>query len=196
VAATVIPGSALELRDVGLNPTRTGILDVLRAMGARIEVQNLREENGEPLGDLRVESASLRGIEVDPAVVPRAIDELPVLFVAAAAARGRTRVRGAAELRVKESDRLSAMTAGLRALGIDAAEYPDGLDVEGGPFEGGIVSSHGDHRVAMAFAVAAQVARGPVRVRDTVSVATSFPGFAGLAREAGFGLEPVTGEPA
>src|SRR4030095_828477 len=114
---TLIPGSALEIRDVGLNLTRTGLLEVLRAMGARIEPRNGREVNGEPIGDLRVQAAPLRGIDVDPSIVPRAIDELPVLFVAAAAARGRTRVRGAAELRVKESDRIGAMGAGLRALG-------------------------------------------------------------------------------
>jgi 3-phosphoshikimate 1-carboxyvinyltransferase len=193
VAATLIPGSTLELRDVGLNPTRTGLADLLRAMGARIELRNLREENGEPLGDLRVESAPLRGIEVDSTIVPRAIDELPVLFVAAAAASGRTRVRGAAELRVKESDRLAAMAAGLRALGAGVVEYPDGLDVDGGALSGGVVSSHGDHRLAMAFAVAAQIARGPVRIRDTANVSTSFPGFAELARSAGMGLEAAAG---
>ena len=196
VAATLIPGSTLEIRDVGLNPTRTGLLEVLRAMGARIEPCNVREENGEPIGDLRVQSAPLRGIEVDPSIVPRAIDELPVLFVAAATARGRTRVRGAAELRVKESDRIAAMASGLRALGIEAVEHPDGMEVEGGSLSGGAVSSHGDHRVAMAFAVAGQAARAPVRIRDTANVATSFPGFAALARSAGFGIEPEAGEPA
>jgi 3-phosphoshikimate 1-carboxyvinyltransferase len=196
VAATIRPQSALEIRGVGVNPTRTGFLDILRAMGARIDVRDPRDQNGEPVADLHIESAPLNGIEIDPALVPRAIDELPVIFVAAAAARGRTRLRGAGELRVKESDRLAAMAAGLRALGIEVAEHPDGLDIEGGQLTGGVVSSHGDHRVAMAFAVAAQAARAPVRIRDTANVATSFPGFADLARGAGFGIEPAAGDSA
>jgi len=196
VAASIVPGSAVEIDGVGLNPTRTGLLDAMRAMGAHIEVRNLRTEGGEPVGDLRVEAAPLRGIEVDPAIVPLAIDELPILFVAAAAADGTTRVRGAAELRLKESDRLASMAAGLRTLGVTVAEHPDGLDIEGGRLSGGMISSHGDHRVAMAFAVAAQIATAPVRVCDTANVATSFPGFAELARVAGLGVEAAGAEDA
>jgi 3-phosphoshikimate 1-carboxyvinyltransferase len=193
VAASICPGSAVELRDVGVNPTRTGLVDILRAMGARIELLNLREDSGEPVGDLRVTAAPLRGIDVDPAAVPLAIDELPALFVAAAVARGKTRVRGAAELRVKESDRLHAMAEGLRALGVGVVEHPDGLDIEGGGLGGGAVESHGDHRVAMAFAVAGLVARAPVRVSDTANVATSYPGFVEAARGLGLGLERLRG---
>jgi 3-phosphoshikimate 1-carboxyvinyltransferase len=189
VAATLCSGSALTIPDVGVNPTRIGLIDALRAMGARIEIRNLREDGYEPVGDLRVEAASLRAIDVDPALVPRAIDELPVLFIAAAAARGCTRVRGAGELRAKESDRLAVMATGLRTLGIAVEEHADGLDIMGGTFAGGTIDSHGDHRVAMAFAVAAQVAREPVEVRDVANVATSFPDFASLAGSVGFGLE-------
>jgi 3-phosphoshikimate 1-carboxyvinyltransferase len=191
VAASICPDSALVLSGVGVNPTRTGLLDALRAMGARIEQRNVREEGGEPVGDLHVGSAELHGTELDAALVPRLIDELPVLFVAAAVARGRTRVRGAAELRAKESDRLATMAAGLRTLGVAVEEFPDGLDIDGGRIGCGSVASQGDHRVAMAFAVAAQVASGPVLVIDTANVATSFPGFAELARGVGFGLEPL-----
>jgi 3-phosphoshikimate 1-carboxyvinyltransferase len=195
-AASIVPDSTLEIEGVGMNPTRTGLLDVLRAMGARIEVRNMRIEGGEPVGDVRVEAAPLRGIDVDPGIVPRTIDELPILFIVAAAARGATRVRGAAELRLKESDRLASMAAGLRALGITVVEHPDGLDIEGGRLSGGAICSQGDHRVAMAFAVAAQVATAPVRVRDTINVATSFPDFGELARTAGFGLEAASTEDA
>ena len=191
VAATICTGSAIEITGVGMNPTRTGLLDILQAMGARIDVRNVREEGHEPVGDVHVEAAPLRGIDVDPALVPRAIDELPVLFIAAAAARGRTRVRGAGELRAKESDRLASMAAGLRALGISAAEHADGLDIDGGVFTGGTIESHADHRVAMSFAVAAQAASAPVRICDIANVATSFPDFAGLARSVGFNIEPA-----
>jgi 3-phosphoshikimate 1-carboxyvinyltransferase len=189
VAAAARPGALIEIEGVGLNPTRTGLIEILRAMGARIEVGNLREEAGEPVGDLRVEGAALRGTDVDPALVPRAIDDLPALFVAAAVARGHTRVRGAAELRVKESDRLATMAAGLRALGATVREHADGLEIEGGGLHGGVVDGAGDHRVAMAFAVAGQLADGPVRILDTANVATSYPGFAEAARAAGFDLD-------
>jgi 3-phosphoshikimate 1-carboxyvinyltransferase len=191
VAATLCPGSALTIEGVGVNPTRTGLVEVLRAMGARIEIRNPRDDGHEPVADLLVEAASLHAIDVDPALVPLAMDELPALFVAAAVARGRTRVRGAGELRAKESDRIAVMAAGLRALGIAVEEHADGLDIEGGTLAGGSIDSRGDHRVAMSFAVAAQVARGPVRVEDTANVATSFPDFAQLARSIGFGLEPA-----
>ena len=188
VAATLVPGSELVLRDIGMNPRRIGLLHVLRAMGADIVGENARERGGEPVADLRVRHAPLRGIEVPIEHVPDMIDEFPALFAAAACAEGETVVRGAAELRVKESDRIAGMAGGLRALGIRVDETPDGATVHGGTLRGGEVDSRGDHRVAMAFAVAAQLARGEVRIDDVANVATSFPGFDALARDAGFSL--------
>ena len=188
VAATLVPGSELVLRRVGMNPRRTGLLRVLRAMGADIVEERAGEQGGEPVADLRVRHAPLRGIEVPVDDVPDMIDEFPALFVAAACASGITTVRGAAELRVKESDRLDAMARGLRALGIAVDETPDGASIHGGALHGGTVDSRGDHRIAMAFAVAAQRADGEVTIRDVANVATSFPGFDALARAAGFAL--------
>ena len=188
VAASVVPGSRLLLRGVGLNPRRTGLLAVLRAMGADIREHAAREQGGERVADLEVRHASLHGIDVPPALVADMIDEFPVLFVAAACASGRTRVSGAAELRVKESDRIAVMATGLRALGIGVVETPDGAQIEGGRFAGGEVDSAGDHRIAMAFAVAGLVASGAVRIRDCANVATSFPDFVELARGVGFDL--------
>jgi 3-phosphoshikimate 1-carboxyvinyltransferase len=188
VAASIVPGSELRLRAVGLNPRRTGLLTALRAMGADIAEENRSEQGGEPVADLIVRYAPLRGIEVPEAIVPDMIDEFPALFVAAACAQGPTVVRGAAELRVKESDRLAAMATGLRALGLQVNETPDGATIFPGALQAGIIDSHGDHRIAMAFAVAAQRAEGEVRVGDIANVATSFPGFDALAARAGFGL--------
>jgi 3-phosphoshikimate 1-carboxyvinyltransferase len=188
VAACVVPGSSLVLRRVGMNVRRTGLLRVLRLMGARIDVREIGEEGGEAVADLHVEHAPLRGIEVPVDAVADMIDEFPALFVAAACARGTTTVRGAAELRVKESDRIATMAAGLRALGIEVDEAPDGAVIHGGTLRGGGVASQGDHRVAMAFAIAGQAAEDEVRISDIANVATSFPGFDALAREAGFGL--------
>ncbi len=188
VAASIVPGSELLLRKVGMNPRRIGLLHVLRAMGADITEENPDEQGGEPVCDLRVRYAPLHGIEVPVEHVADMIDEFPALFVAAACAQGDTVVRGAAELRVKESDRLAVMAAGLRALGIVVDETPDGATIHGGVLRGGEIESHGDHRIAMAFAVAAQRADGEVVVRDIANVATSFPGFDALARGAGFGL--------
>ena len=191
VAATLVPGSELWLRNVGMNSRRTGLLRVLRAMGADILESNANEESGEPVADLRVRHAPLRGIEVPVESVAGMIDEFPTLFVAAACAEGATVVRGAAELRVKESDRIATMATGLRALGIGVDETADGATIHGGTLRGGEVDSHGDHRVAMAFAVAAQAARGEVRIGDVANVATSFPDFDALARGAGFFLLPA-----
>ena len=188
VAASVVPGSELVLRRVGMNPRRTGLLHVLRAMGADIVELARGEQGGEPVADLRVRHAPLRGIEVPEQHVPDMIDEFPALFVAAACAEGETVVRGAAELRVKESDRIATMAAGLRVLGIHVDETPDGATIVGGPLHGGDVDAHGDHRIAMSLCVAAQVAAGEVRIADVDNVATSFPGFDALARGAGFGL--------
>ncbi|KFL37948.1 3-phosphoshikimate 1-carboxyvinyltransferase [Arenimonas donghaensis] len=189
VAASLVPGSDLCLRQVGMNPRRTGLLDALRAMGADITVAEAGEQGGEPVADLRVRHARLRGIDVPVALVPDMIDEFPALFVAAALAEGETRVSGAAELRVKESDRIATMAAALQALGADIHETPDGAIIRGGRLRGGDADSHGDHRIAMALAVAAQCAGGEVRIRDCANVATSFPGFEALARGLGFGLQ-------
>jgi len=192
VAASIVSGSELLLRDVGINPRRTGLLTVLRAMGADIVEENPRRLGGEPAADLRVRSAPLHGIELPVAVVPDMIDEFPALFVAAAFAEGATTVNGVAELRVKESDRLAGMSAGLRALGIAVDETPDGATIHGLGVNGSIrkaeVHSLGDHRLAMAFAVAAQRAGGEVRITDCANVATSFPGFEALAKTLGMAL--------
>jgi len=188
VAATLVPGSELRLRSVGLNPRRTGLLAALRMMGADIVEEGRASRGGEPVADLVVRHAPLRGIAVPAELVPDMIDEFPALAVAAACARGTTVISGAAELRVKESDRIAAMAAGLRALGAEVAERADGAVIEGGALAGGAVESLGDHRIAMAFAVAGQLADGEVAIADVANVATSFPGFDELARQAGFGL--------
>ncbi|MFT4247894.1 MAG: 3-phosphoshikimate 1-carboxyvinyltransferase [Pseudomonas sp.] len=189
VAASVVPGSDVTLKSVGLNPRRTGLLAALRLMGADIEALNHGEHGGEPVADLRVRYSPLQGARIPEALVPDMIDEFPALFVAAAAAVGRTVVSGAAELRVKESDRLAAMATGLRTLGVQVDETPDGATIHGGAaLGGGTIESHGDHRIAMAFAIAGQLSTGEVRIEDVANVATSFPGFDTLARGAGFGL--------
>ena len=185
VGASIAPGSDLRLPGVGVNPTRTGVIDILRAMGADIELDRPRTEGGEPVADLRVRARPLHGIDIPAALVPLAIDEFPVLFVAAACASGTTTLRGAAELRVKESDRIGVMAAGLATLGIDARATDDGMVIHGGALGGGRVDSHGDHRVAMAFAIAALRAGGPVTVADCANVDTSFPGFAASAAACG-----------
>jgi len=191
VAATLVPGSELRLARVGMNPRRTGLLHVLRVMGADIVEENQCEQGGEPVADLVVRYAQLQGIEVPVEHVPDMIDEFPALFVAAACAQGATTVRGAAELRVKESDRIATMATGLRALGIRVDETPDGATIHGGRLQGGRIDSHGDHRVAMAFAIAAQLADGEVRIGDVANVATSFPGFDARARATGMNVESL-----
>ena len=188
VAATLVPGSELRLQRVGINPRRTGLLHVLRGMGADIRQEHPCEHGGETVADLVVRHASLKGIAVPAEHVPDMIDEFPALFIAAACAEGATTIRGAAELRVKESDRIATMAAGLRSLGIVADETPDGATIHGGRLHGGVVDTHGDHRVAMAFAIAAQCARGAVRIADIANVATSFPDFEEQARRVGFQL--------
>jgi 3-phosphoshikimate 1-carboxyvinyltransferase len=182
----------LLIRNVGMNPTRTGLLDILRSMGARIAIENPRSSGAEPVADLLVQASALRGVEVPEWLVPLAIDEFPVLFIAAACASGLTRVTGAEELRVKESDRIAAMAAGFAALGVPHEVLPDGMAIEGRPdgaaFGGGVIDSRGDHRVAMAFSMAALRASGSIRIRDVANVATSFPGFVALARDVGLDL--------
>ena len=188
VAASVIPGSHLVLERVGVNPRRTGLLEALRLMGADIAVHPAGEQGGEPVADLEVRAARLQGATIPEALVPDMIDEFPALFTAAALADGVTVVSGAAELRVKESDRIAVMAEGLRALGADIDERPDGALIRGGDLRGGTADSRGDHRIAMSLAVAAQRASGEVRIGDVANVATSFPGFDALAQGIGFGL--------
>lgn len=191
VAASLVPGSELRLPAVGLNPRRTGLLQALRLMGADITIERPRESGGEPVGDIVVRHAPLHGVELPEALVPDMIDEFPVLFIAAAVASGSTVIRGAAELRVKESDRIATMAAGLRTLGASIEETPDGAIIHGGQLHGGAVATHLDHRIAMSFAVAGLVANGPVRINDCAHVATSFPGFLELANGCGFALRQV-----
>lgn len=191
VAAGIVPGSELVLRNVGMNPRRTGLLHVLRAMGADVTESNARDAGGEPVADLVVRYAPLRGIEVPVEHVADMIDEFPALFVAAASAKGVTTIRGAEELRVKESDRIAVMAAGLRALGGRVEETPDGAAIEGGTLHGGTAESRGDHRIAMALAVAGAVAGGKTTIRDCANVATSFPGFAALANGCGLAVHPA-----
>jgi len=189
VAASITPNSEITLTHVGVNPTRTGILDILNLMGADIALINEREVGGEPVADIVVRSASLKGIEIPQRLVPLAIDEFPVIFVAAACASGQTVLTGAEELRVKESDRIQVMADGLVTLGVDARPSADGIIIQGGQIGAGTVDSHGDHRIAMAFAVASLRASGAIRIEDCDNVNTSFPGFANIANHAGFHIE-------
>lgn len=188
VAGALAAHEGLTLRNVGVNPTRTGILDILGLMGADIRMENRRESGGEPSADLIVRASQLRGIRIPVELVPLAIDEFPVLFIAAAAADGVTELTGAEELRVKETDRLAVMAEGLGRLGVRHELHADGIRIEGGPISGGTIDSHGDHRIAMAFAVASLRASGPLEILDVANVATSFPGFVPLARSAGLAI--------
>lgn len=188
VAGCLAAENGLLLRNVGVNPTRTGLIEMLRQMGADIRVHPLAtpDANGEPIADIEVRKSRLRGIKVPESLVPLSIDEFPVFFVAAACAEGETLVRGALELRVKESDRLAAMAQGLTVLGVENQLLADGLWIRGTDrFGGGTIDSHGDHRIAMSFAVASLKARAPIEILDVANVATSFPGFVTLARKAG-----------
>ncbi len=189
VAASVLPGSDLLIENVGINPRRTGLFDTLLDMGADIALLDPRQSGAEPVADLRVRHAPLRGVDVPPARVPDMIDEFPALFVAAVMASGTTRIAGAEELRVKESDRIAVMVRALSALGANIIERADGALIEGGAsLRGGEVDSAGDHRIAMSMAVAAQLAQAPVTITDCANVGTSFPGFTALATTAGFNL--------
>jgi 3-phosphoshikimate 1-carboxyvinyltransferase len=188
VAASIAEGSELVLEHVGINPTRTGVIDILKLMGGDITLENQREVGGEPVADIRVRAAKLKGIDIPEDLVPLAIDEFPVLFVAAACAEGRTVLRGAEELRVKESDRIQVMADGLISLGVKAEPTPDGIVIEGGAMGGGEVWAHGDHRIAMSFSVASLRASAPIRIHDCANVATSFPNFLALAAEVGINV--------
>jgi 3-phosphoshikimate 1-carboxyvinyltransferase len=186
VAATLVPGSAITLRNIGLNPTRTGLLDVLRGMGADVALEDERMVSGEPVADLTVRAAALRATRVGGNLVVRMIDEFPILAVAATQAQGETLVRDAAELRVKETDRIATTVQELRRLGAEIEARPDGFLVHGPtPLVGTVVRSHGDHRLAMALAVAGLAARGRSRIMDTQCIADSFPGFEARLGELG-----------
>ncbi len=185
-AAILLPESDLTLTDVGVNPTRIGLLDALRQMGADLQLRNLRQFGHEPVADIRIRySENLSGTSIDGDLIPRMIDEIPIFAVIAAHAQGTTRMTECEELRVKESDRLAAIAAGLDALGTKVQEFPDGLAIEGGAMQSGIVDSFGDHRIAMAFAVAGAAASGEVLIRNCDCVETSFPEFARTARQCG-----------
>jgi 3-phosphoshikimate 1-carboxyvinyltransferase len=188
VAASITPGSDLTLRHVGINPTRTGVIEILRLMGADIDLFNPREVGGEPVADIRVKYAPLTGIRIPESLVPLAIDEFPVIFIAAVCAQGETTLTGAEELRVKESDRIQVMADGLASLGVSTEVRQDGICIRTAELGGGTVNSHGDHRIAMAFSVAALRSTGDVTILDCANVATSFPGFVELANETGFSI--------
>jgi 3-phosphoshikimate 1-carboxyvinyltransferase len=191
VAGSINPkqDAVLTISGVGVNPTRTGLLDILALMGADLRVVNHRSAGAEPVADIEVRPAQLKGIHVPEHLVPLAIDEFPVLFVAAACAQGETMVTGAEELRVKESDRIAVMADGLKAMGVTCEVLPDGIRIQGNPsakvFSGGTVDSHGDHRIAMSFSVASLRAAAPIKILDVANVATSFPDFPGTAASAG-----------
>jgi 3-phosphoshikimate 1-carboxyvinyltransferase len=178
VAAAIVPGSDLLLNNVGLNETRDGIIHVLRAMGADITIHDRRCQGGEDVGDIRVRHCGrLRGIEIPVGLIPSLIDELPVILALAAVSDGTTRLRGAEELRVKESDRLAVMANGLERLGVSLREYEDGMDIDGGAIRGGQVDGAGDHRCAMSFAILGQVASGEISIAGAENINTSFPTF-------------------
>jgi 3-phosphoshikimate 1-carboxyvinyltransferase len=198
VGASICPGADLVLKHVGINPTRIGIINILRQMGANLKFLREYEAGGEPVADIRVRYAPLHGINIPEDQVPLAIDEFPVLFVAAACATGETVLSGAEELRVKESDRIQTMADGLAVLGVKHQVNPDGIVIQGSGVDAllgsGTVNSHGDHRIAMAFTMAALRASGPVTILDCNNVATSFPGFVDLSRHCGMTLHETHGK--
>ena len=185
VGAAITPNSDILLEHVGINPTRTGILKILELMGADFQILNQREVSGEPVGDIRIRYSKLRGIEIPSDLVPLAIDEFPVIFIAAACAEGCTKLSGAAELRVKESDRITSMAIGLDVLGVKNKVLDDGIVISGGVIKGGKVNSFDDHRIAMAFAIAGLAATSPIEISNCENIATSFPNFCEAARNIG-----------
>ncbi|WP_438971468.1 3-phosphoshikimate 1-carboxyvinyltransferase [Methylophaga sp.] len=191
VAAAIAPDSDITLKHVGINPTRIGVINILRLMGAEITLSNEAETGGEPVADIRVRYAPLKGIHIPEDQVPLAIDEFPALFIAAACAEGQTVLSGAEELRVKESDRIQVMADGLQTLGIDTEATEDGIVINGGIIGSGEVDSHSDHRIAMSFAIAALQAGGSIQINDCANVATSFPGFVEMATEVGLNIEEI-----
>lgn len=193
VGASIAPGSDITLQHVGINPTRIGVINILKQMGADITLSNEQLTGGEPVADIRVRYASLTGIAIPEAQVPLAIDEFPAIFIAAACAQGTTILTGAEELRVKESDRIQVMADGLQVLGIDAQPTNDGMIIQGGVMGSGEIDSHGDHRIAMSFAMAALQAGGAIQINDCANVATSFPGFVGMGELVGLQIESIDG---
>lgn len=191
VAGLLAAPRGVLIRNVGINPTRSGLLRIVAAMGGLIEIRSRRMIGGEPVADLFVRKGGLNGVEIPPEWVPLAIDEFPVLFVAAACAKGRTVIRGAEELRYKESDRLGVMACGLRRLGVNVEETADGLAIDGGALRGGRVDAHGDHRVAMAFSIASTVAGDTIEILGTDQVSTSFPSFRHTAAKYGLKIESM-----
>ncbi len=183
VGACIVDNSLLNILNVGVNPTRTGLLQILGMMGAQIEVGNLRSVNGEPIADLTIRSSKLHGIDIPPDLVAKTIDEFPILAIAAATAVGKTSITGAEELRFKESDRIATVVKGLREVGIVVTELPDGMIIQGGEFTGGSVDSQGDHRIAMAFTVAGTTSTPPIEVNDCNNISTSFPNFINTCQE-------------
>jgi len=190
VAATIIPGSVLQIKQVGLNNTRIGIIKILQQMGADITIIKTEMYGEELVGDLIVKYAPIRGIVIPEALVPLAIDEFPIIFIAAACAEGQTVLRGARELRHKESDRILAMVQGLQTLGIDAEDLDDGVLIRGGSLHGGTVDSYMDHRIAMSFVIAGAAASTPVTILNTESIKTSFPNFVQLANTVNLNIMP------
>lgn len=193
-AATLIPGSEILIRNVGINPTRTGLIEILTRMGADIRYVNKRLCGEELVADLAVKHATLEGIDIPTHLVPLAIDEFPIIFIAAATAKGQTLLHGAKELRCKESDRIGVMVEGLQRLGIEAQAFDDGLYINGGQLDGGEVNSYKDHRIAMAFAIAGALAKKPVKIKDCTNVGTSFPNFVKIAKKIGLNIEEIVDE--
>ncbi|HKY69733.1 MAG TPA: 3-phosphoshikimate 1-carboxyvinyltransferase [Gammaproteobacteria bacterium] len=192
VGSAMMPGSEICLKSVGINPYRLGIIQLLQKMGARIYLENERQFGYEPVADIWVQGARLQGITIDKTWVQSTIDEFPALFIACALAEGQTLVRGAEELRVKESDRLNSMAIGLKTLGVPVKVYPDGLSIQGiEAFGSGVIDSFGDHRIAMAFAMASLAAKGPITIKNCEPIATSFPDFYSFANKAGLQLSQV-----
>ena len=189
IGASIAKNSRLLIKNVGINPTRTGVIEILKLMGANISLLNQRESTGEPVADIEIVSSDLKGIHVPEHLVASAIDEFPSLMIAAACAQGQTVVTGANELRVKESDRIASMVNGLTAIGIQAKELEDGMVVEGGQILGGEVESYDDHRISMSFAMAGLASKGNIKINDCRNVGTSFPAFDELANQAGLKLE-------
>lgn len=189
VLATIIPDSEITIKNVGINPTRIGLLTILNAMGANIQLQHERMLGDEPVADIYIRAAQLKGIDIPVALIPKTIDEFPILFIAAACAQGKTTLRNAEELRFKESDRIASMLNGLKKLGIDVQEFPDGAMISGGTFASGIIDSVHDHRIAMAFAIAGAKAAHSIEILNCDNVATSFPSFSSMAQQLGINLQ-------
>ncbi|OUS30735.1 3-phosphoshikimate 1-carboxyvinyltransferase [Thalassotalea sp. 42_200_T64] len=189
IAGLIAKQGSLTLRNVGMNPTRIGVLNIVQQMGANIEITNERQAGAEPVADLIVHASELHGIDIEESDVPLAIDEFPAIFIAAACAKGITRLRNAEELRVKESDRIQAMADGLEILGINCTVVADGIDIVGGPIGSGTVNSHDDHRIAMSFAISSLRSSGTITILDCENVATSFPSFVRLANEVGLKID-------